>query len=319
MKITQLSRLRNKKTELQESYLEWRNFAEKLSKNPLMGEEYSIIPLQVADELYCKAMILTQGIETDSCNAMDLALDDKLQMWQGIYLTALLNNKCLEELIVDVSGISFIGYRLSRGKIRIKANCEKYTGSNATGGIMLNEAIIYGPFGENASGESVLINDNNVLEMGSNANLNSLFVNNHRCIKLGFRGNAKYVNAGIVDEMSISAMGGFSLNTENGFLHNFANHTLEGIYVDNGIVEGHMGLKSNGLFIVSKLQGISFMQDAHKKSKVIYRNNDDCRYNIAKIQKDKDLSAYAADVRASLESITLPFKRLYLENTGSLN
>lgn len=259
--------------ELKESHDEWCNYAMEITegKSILFHGNMS---LTIAELLYDEALIATKGINATSSQAIGLIQDKHLKCWEGIYLTALLNNRCLEELIVDIEGMSFLGYRLNKGKITINRNSGDYIGLCAEGRAqMQNNAIIRGSFGMSAKGDAIFVNYGDVFSMGNYASEKSTFINKKTCLHLGSYGNgATYINEGDADTSGDSALDGFYLNW--GRVYSFGPRTLGGIYVDEGESK-HIGYYAvKGKFMPRKMPVISLMERADKNGTQVVKMPD---------------------------------------------
>lgn len=303
--------------ELKANYLEWYKSAQRITDNKSV-KEYGKIALNVAEPLFEEALWLTEGLKTNSEQAMKLVKTaGKMRGWQGLFLTALVNNDCLEELIVNKEGLSFIGYFLEKGKIRIKADSGDYTCFGAKSGVVVNEALLYGSFGSHARGNSLMINAGDAFEVGSHSSEGSIFINNGRCVQLGYQGAARcYINNCIADVMSDYAINGYHLN--NGAVHNFANNTINGTFINKGIVEGWMGHNSKGFFIASNLPGISFMQGANpekvKVIKVIWNYKPNLDKDSLRI---RDLDEYIMKIQINLDTMFSSQHSFFIESPNT--
>lgn len=110
--------------------------------------------------------------------------------WSGIYLTLLLNQGILDEVVIQKGcyGLSFVGYKLKRGKIRIHEQVFNYTGENATGGIIENYAKLQTSLGHYSSG-GIFVNNGEAYCLGHSVT-GGIYINNG-IINTSFGSDAK--------------------------------------------------------------------------------------------------------------------------------
>lgn len=251
--------------ELEKSHNKWRNIAEEITGGKSI-KYHDNMSLTIAEVLYSEALAATRGLKANSSKAMGLIqnMGSKLIGWQGIYLSALVNNECLEDLVVDVEGMSFIGYRLNKGRISINANSGDYIGLNAEGKAqMQNHAVISGSFGMSARGNATFVNYGYALSMGNYASEKSNFINNNRCRHIGYKGGgAIYINNEDADTMGDSGIDGIYLN--KGRVYSLGPRTIGGLYINEGTGDvGHMGFQAiKGIFVPRKNPEISLFERA---------------------------------------------------------
>lgn len=166
---------------LRTAYECWAQIAYSTIKNrdPKYLDYYT--SLQVADKLYDAAELIISNNKGEVSPQDVFSLISKQKSYalglSGIFLTSLLNSGAFDELTIqDIEGLSFVGYRMKRGRINIKSNVSKFTGAKAVNGIITNLAHIDLGLGSLAKG-GVFINMGTVSLFGDKA-LGGLFVNN---------------------------------------------------------------------------------------------------------------------------------------------
>ena len=125
----------NPLNELIASYNSWCNVAKGVVIS-IKGHDAQEI-LNIGDNLYQEAFKITndklKGISTkDVISLIKKRKSITLKIWSGLYLSALQNKQIFEELVIEnIRGLSFIGYRLDGGRIKIKSDCGDYIGIGA--------------------------------------------------------------------------------------------------------------------------------------------------------------------------------------------
>ena len=140
--------------ELKASFAQWESIV-KENMIPGIFQHIKYKPLKQiinwADQLYNEALLLANkrinGIKSEDIDRIlveNNSINADCRQFLGLYLTALVNNSCIDELAFNLYiQVSFLGYRLNRGKITNKTEIMGFfNGAYATGGILENYSKI---------------------------------------------------------------------------------------------------------------------------------------------------------------------------------
>lgn len=209
--------------------------------------------LNIGDYLYKESLLIAtpriKGITNKELTEILLCQDkykklDTAYGYLGLYFTALLNNSCMEEITVDdsFSNLSFLGYKLSKGRLIIKADSEHFTGAYATGGLIENYKAIYhssidawgGSFARFAYGGRH-INYGHATTIGDGAK-GGIFENyfDGAFLTIGnFAQDAMLFNYALAQDFANYAMNCFCYNSGT-ITSNFAKCAKSGFFINNG-------------------------------------------------------------------------------------
>lgn len=274
---------------LSNNYRKWNDIAKEATYERTV-HYHGNFSASIAEELYKFAMKITTEenlYDLDNQEIMKVVSETPANMreWAGIYLTALVNNACIDELEINIKGLSFIGYRLGRGLIRINADSSKYTGTFASNGIIENNAEINGTLLEYATG-GIGFNNNSVLSLANFAS-DVIAINNGKVsMHMGYKSSGKlFVNNGMADNMGHSAFeDGLYLN--NGHLVGLCNFGSGIIAVNDGTIFSFMGANAlKGIYLAKKLPTKNFMTNAHYDARCLGSRSIAERQNLVQIIK----------------------------------
>ncbi len=251
----------NPLNELKASYSSWEGIISSSLKEQYVFPTRMEQLLQIAEMLYPEALKLTnhkiRGIKNEEVCGL-LREHNQSLGYSGLFLTALLNNFCLDELVIDsIHNLSFIGYKLKRGKIIINADSYNFIGAFASGGVIENHGTINvgnafdnlrGGFGRWASGGH-FINKGTASNIGQHAS-GGLFENYSTDGEMGTEvSSGKFINWRKLDNLGKMAINGqfYNYGEVSKYLGVYA---LDGLFVNNGKVILGIGEESrNGIFI----------------------------------------------------------------------
>lgn len=255
---------RNPLNELKANYQYWSSIVRDVKEKNLYRTGFDFNKqLELGHRLYDEAMILTNS-QINGINSSDVMglINEQAKFghkeYDGIYITALLNNSCLEEIIINQSGFSFLGFKLNKGRIKINRANHDFIGAYATGGIIENYGQIFslypqniwnGSFGRFGSG-AICTNHGEIKTIGDCAK-GGIYRNYGDCFSDGIMGsNATegiFLNYNSMKEMGYSAKGGFFYNA--GFIHKMASYAQYGFFLNNGKILSYFGENTeNGFY-----------------------------------------------------------------------
>ena len=193
---------RNPLNYFKSSYQAWNSMAGYLQKDVRKITGLNNNELQVADNLYAEALRLIDNLKIDTKDAVSLLRENlsSSSFWGGLYLTALLNTGCLDELIIEeIYGLSFVGYKLKRGKIIINESVQFYTGEFANSCVIENNARLQTSMAHKATG-GIFINNGHVLCLGHTVK-GGVYINNGEIKNnmAAFSSSSVFFNKGIID------------------------------------------------------------------------------------------------------------------------